>query len=561
MKRKNSNITLLERKILVILIVFTSCFNAYSQNYTKDIVRLWDKENIPFNKENIKLKETVDSTGGRYTQISDPVLYIYRKKGTISKGPALLYCPGGGYATVSIGKGHGESYAKLFFKMGFNVVAVLKYRLPDSRIVDNQEKVPLCDAQKALSLLHRNAEKWKIDRSKIGVKGASAGGHLVASLNNLSEDILAPGVKPDELYQAFSILRAPVITFNLPLRHNGSYKRLLGDKATNLALLDFYSMENQVSQNTPPTFLVNAIDDISVAYQNSTVYTDSLKTHGVVNKYVQLKKGGHGFGLNFSKTGVDWTVDLEAWLKKEIKLFDNQKSNNIHSTSGLKIILKLDDLAVKDGVCKSLPIFKLLEKKQIKASFGIIPARCDGTLQKTLSPYLNSVNNKGEKLFEIWHHGYDHIKPEFYGTDYSYQKAHFNQADSIIKEALDIQMHSFGSPANASDSITNKVISENPEYKVFMFSKNIPTNTKGVLYLNNRTNMENGTGNIDFNFFVENYKKNKDKYSDYMILQGHPKMWSTEQIKQFEQVIDFLISEKCEFVLPYEYFLSELSNN
>jgi len=71
-----------ERTILVILIVFTSCcFTTYSQNYTKDIVRLWDKKNIPFNKGNIKLKETVDSTGRRYTQISDPVLYIYRKKG------------------------------------------------------------------------------------------------------------------------------------------------------------------------------------------------------------------------------------------------------------------------------------------------------------------------------------------------------------------------------------------------------------------------------------------------------------------------------------------------
>lgn len=198
--------------------------------------------------------------------------------------------------------------------MGFNVVAVLKYRLPDTRIVNEQEKVPLCDAQKALSILYKNARKWKIDKRKIGVKGASAGGHLAACLNNLKDDIIAPGVKPKELSQAFSILRVPVISFNPPLRHKGSYKRLLVDKAVDQNLLDYYSMENQVSSDTPPTFLVYAIDDSSVSYKNSLIYEEQLEKHGIIHRYVQLNKGGHGFGLNRSKVDRDWVPELKEWV-------------------------------------------------------------------------------------------------------------------------------------------------------------------------------------------------------------------------------------------------------
>jgi len=133
-----------------------------------------------------------------------------------------------------------------------------------------------------------------------------------------------------------------------------------------------------------------------------------------------------------------------------------------------KIILKLDDLSVKQSVCSCSPTFDYLMQKQLKAGFGAIASRLDSTSLNTLKPYLNATNAKGEKLFEIWHHGLDHVRPEFQTTSYEYQKAHFDQSDELIKKLLGIQMHTFGTPFNASDSITNKVISENPNYKVFL---------------------------------------------------------------------------------------------
>lgn len=295
------------------------CFTSYSQEYTKEVIELWKKE-IPFNKEDIQLKETVDSTGRRISQISNPKLYVYRQKNNKPKGPAIMYCPGGGYAIVSI-KNDGENRAKRLLEMGFNVVAILKYRLPDARIVNKQEKIPLMDAQKGLSILHQNAEKWGIDENKIAVMGGSAGGHLASSLANLKDTIVAPGVKAEDLTHAVSILMYPVISFNLPYRHKGSFKRLLGDKSNNQTLLDYYSMENQISENTPPTFLIHSTDDSSVTFHNSLIYRDGLKKYNIPYKYVELEKGGHGFGFNFDKTGLDWTIELENWLNNQTDLF------------------------------------------------------------------------------------------------------------------------------------------------------------------------------------------------------------------------------------------------
>ncbi len=221
-----------------------------------------------------------------------------------------------------------------------------------------------------------------------------------------------------------------------------------------------------------------------------------------------------------------------------------------------KIILKLDDLSVSKGICPCRPTLDYLMQQQVKAGFGAIADRLDSTALETLSPYLKATNAKGEKLFEIWNHGLDHVKTEFKGTGYQFQKEHFALADQRIKSLLGIQMHSFGTPYNASDSVTNRVISEFPEYKGFMFSSVVPSSTKQLMYLDNRVNMENGTGNPNYDFFAANYAKFKNKYTDYMTLQVHPNNLTPEKMDQFKQIIQFLKKQGCEFVLPEEYYAS-----
>jgi len=49
-----------------------------------------------------------------------------------------------------------------------------------------------------------------------------------------------------------------------------------------------------------------------------------------------------------------------------------------------KVILKLDDIGVKNGVCVAKPVMDYLLQKNIKASYGVIANRLDSTALSTL---------------------------------------------------------------------------------------------------------------------------------------------------------------------------------
>ena len=228
---------------------------------------------------------------------------------------------------------------------------------------------------------------------------------------------------------------------------------------------------------------------------------------------------------------------------------------NYNCFGAIKIIIKFDDMNVLKDRVWGKNAMDYMVKKTIKFSSGVIANRLDDTALNTLSPYLLAIDSEGNKLFEVWHHGYDHVIPEFSVHPYTYQSQHFNDADRIVNNLLQVQMNSFGTPGNSSDSITNQVISENPNYHIFMLSQVLPKKfDKSILYLNQRVEMENGVGNVNYDYFVANFNKYKNRFTDYMIIQGHPNDWDTDKNQQFQQIIEFLIAQGVEFVLPYEYY-------
>lgn len=226
------------------------------------------------------------------------------------------------------------------------------------------------------------------------------------------------------------------------------------------------------------------------------------------------------------------------------------------------VILKLDDFGAKDGTSLGSPVLDLLLARKIKASFGVIVKNLDNSATVVFQKYLDATNETGEKLFEVWSHGYDHSsknlpnnRPEFSGTGYDFQLEHFNHADRQVLALLKVQMHTFGSPFNKTDSNTRKVVSLNKNYKVFLLNGGRSGFEDGILYMNNRVDMENGTGQVNYDYFVEQYKNSAKKYPDYIVMQGHPNHWDATKIANFTKILDFLIAEKCTFILPYEYYL------
>ena len=154
-------------------------------------------------------------------------IFVYHPARKASPAPAILICPGGGYAGLAIHH-EGHDMARWYASNGF-VAVVLKYRMPKG-----VHTIPLSDAEQAMSVIRSNASQWNVDPNRVGVVGSSAGGHLAASLSTLAADVNRPN---------FAILYYPVISFDNMVTHGGSKQNLLGKDIGNQELIDRYSLQ------------------------------------------------------------------------------------------------------------------------------------------------------------------------------------------------------------------------------------------------------------------------------------------------------------------------------
>ena len=261
----------------LLLMAGTATAQDYGQART---LKIWDNKTAPHGN-GIATPER-EPEKNRLTDVSEAVLYIFPAAPEKATGQAVVICPGGGYVKLCIDY-EGYDMAKWFAANGITA-AVLKYRMPNGH-----PEVPLEDVEQALRImmgLEAGATGFTAD--KVGIVGSSAGGHLAASASTLAR------TKP-----AFSILFYPVIT------------------AKRSAETDtWYSLQNRVSSETPPTLLLLSDDDRVVPPVNSTLYYNALKDNGVKASMHIYPTGGHGWGIrkNF-KYKEQWQQTVLDWLQ------------------------------------------------------------------------------------------------------------------------------------------------------------------------------------------------------------------------------------------------------
>ena len=246
----------------------------------------------------------------RVSKVTEPTLTAYLPAKDKATGTAVIICPGGGYGILAINH-EGYAIAEEFTKLGI-AAFVLKYRLPNDETMLERAYGPLQDVQQAMYILRKNALKWNLKTDQIGVMGFSAGGHLAASFSVHYDDVKIEK-KDIHLRPDFSILIYPVISL-LESPHIGSGKNLLGAAATQ-EQLTYFSSERNVDQQTPPAFLVHAMDDTAVPVQNSIIYGQALNKYKIPAELHLYQAGGHGFGLNNKTTSDQWFERLKNWLK------------------------------------------------------------------------------------------------------------------------------------------------------------------------------------------------------------------------------------------------------
>lgn len=205
---------------------------------------------------------------------------------------AMIVVPGGGYCMVV--PHEGECVAKKFFDYGMNVF-VLTYTT-DITFAIPLKKQPLKDVSRAVRFVRANAEQFKINIDKVLICGFSAGGHVCGTLATHWQDDVDQGKyaeisnRPDGV-----ILSYPVITTG-KYTHIYSVWALVGQNAPQEEL-EYFSLEKNVSDKTPPCFVWQTKEDDLVPIENSYLFAESLQKNNIPHALYVFPHGGHGMSI------------------------------------------------------------------------------------------------------------------------------------------------------------------------------------------------------------------------------------------------------------------------
>jgi len=298
----------MSRKIFVIIILIS--FNL--QLIAQDFIRLWPDGKMP-NSKGLPMSDSIFNE--RYYRIATPGMYAFFPSKQENQGAAVVICPGGGYHHYAYMGA--IQFAKWFNTMGVSAFVLIS-RFPHSPDLVDRSQAPLQDAQRAMRLVRANARQWGINPDKIGVMGFSAGGHVASTLGTHTEDVSAIGdtLSKYTFCPDFMLLVSPVISMG-KYAHPGSRDNLLGENPSQ-ELIEKYSNELQVTEQTPPAFFVHAENDPTVNPENSIMLFNALRQKKISASIHIFPQGGHAIGLQNSPGSTSlWKELCEMWLKEK----------------------------------------------------------------------------------------------------------------------------------------------------------------------------------------------------------------------------------------------------
>jgi acetyl esterase/lipase len=151
--------------------------SAYAQSDSL-VMPLWKNGAPGFENKKNEPEEAKDYW---VKNINNPSITVFSPPAEIVNGTAVLICPGGGFRLL-VFQAEGVDPARFFNKLGITAI-VLKYRLPrEPNSPYSLEKQPQEDAYRAMRLVRAHAREWKIDTSRLGMMGFSAGGEVVDAI-------------------------------------------------------------------------------------------------------------------------------------------------------------------------------------------------------------------------------------------------------------------------------------------------------------------------------------------------------------------------------------------
>lgn len=254
---------------------------------------------------------------------NDPTLTTYLPYNQAEMGwqdkkhPAILICPGGGYAWCS--QREDEPVALKLLAWGYRVF-ILNYSC-----APNHFPAQLCEVAAAMELIYANAEEWHIDVERIAIMGFSAGGHLAGHYSNRYDCPEVRALFPDSKGVKASVLCYPVISADPAHRHEETIQNVTGHKLITEDDVANFSLDKLVTDKTPPAFIWHTAEDDVVPVTNSILYANALARSSVPFALHIYPYGQHGLSTADGMTcdaldsraslTCDWLPALKKWLK------------------------------------------------------------------------------------------------------------------------------------------------------------------------------------------------------------------------------------------------------
>lgn len=208
----------------------------------------------------------------------------------VTKRPALLILPGGGYQYCS--EREADPVAFPYLKAGFQVF-ILRYSVAQDAVWPN----PLNDYDQAMELIRRRAADWGLDPEKVAVIGFSAGGHLAAAAATMARN------RPNAAILGYAVAGEDV-------------KGCCPSAPDTIPAVD---------RHTCPCFLFSTRNDQTVPIQNSIRFMEALAAADISFESHIYAYGPHGFStgdtaIQDPSSGLcprarNWVQDSIGWLR------------------------------------------------------------------------------------------------------------------------------------------------------------------------------------------------------------------------------------------------------
>ncbi len=212
-----------------------------------------------------------------------------------------------------------------FLKRGYTVFAVVHGSQPKFQIPEIME-----DMRRAVRFIRANAATYGVDPRRLGVTGASAGGHLSLTLGTQgdlgAEKANDPVDRVSSAVQAVACFFPPTDFLNYGRTNESAlgesilkdFKPAFGDVPTNTFLKAKFGMQvspiYHITSKMPPTLIIHGDADKLVPLQQAESYIEKAKQLGVPVRLVVKKGAGHGW--------PDWTADMDTcaqWFDEHLR--------------------------------------------------------------------------------------------------------------------------------------------------------------------------------------------------------------------------------------------------